>query len=82
MSPLAATSNSTSPVDQDLITVPAAARRLGIHADTLYRLARTGKFPPALQIGARWRVSVPRLERYLHGGGGDSAGVSARELAS
>jgi excisionase family DNA binding protein len=51
----------------DLISIPEAARRVGLHADTLYRLCRTGRFPPALQIGARWRVSVPRLEKYLHG---------------
>jgi excisionase family DNA binding protein len=51
----------------DLISVPDAARRLGLHPDTLYRLCRTGQFPPAIQIGARWRVSVPKLERYLHG---------------
>ncbi len=50
----------------DLITIPEAARRVGLHVDTLYRLCRTGRFPPAIQIGARWRVSVPRLERYLH----------------
>ena len=52
-----------------LISVPEAARRIGLHADTLYRLCRTDCFPPALQIGSRWRVSVPRLERYLHGEG-------------
>jgi len=51
----------------DLITIPETARRIGKHADTLYRLARTGQFPPAIQIGSRWMVSVPRLERYLHG---------------
>jgi hypothetical protein len=51
----------------DLISVPDAARRIGVHADTLYRLCRTSQFPPAIQIGARWRISVPRLERYLHG---------------
>ena len=51
----------------DLITIPEAARRVGIHPDTLYRLAREGQFSPALQIGARWRVSVPRLDRFLHG---------------
>jgi excisionase family DNA binding protein len=55
----------------DLISVPHAARLIGIHADTLYRLCRSGRFSPAVQIGARWRVSVPRLERYLHG---DSSG--------
>ncbi len=51
----------------DLISIPDAARRVGVHPDTLYRLARTGQFPPALSIGSSWRVSVPRLERYLHG---------------
>lgn len=51
----------------DLISIPDAAGRIGLHADTLYRLCRTGQFPPAIQIGSRWRVSVPRLERYLHG---------------
>lgn len=51
----------------DLITVPEAARRIGLHPDTVYRLCRTGQFPPAIQIASRWRVSVPRLDRYLHG---------------
>jgi excisionase family DNA binding protein len=60
-------SNHDEMVMADLISIPEAARRIGLHADTLYRLCRTGRFPPALQIGARWRVSVPRLERYLHG---------------
>ena len=55
----------------DLITVPEAAKMIGLHTDTLYRLCRTGQFDPAIQIGARWRVSVPRLEHYLHG---DTAG--------
>jgi excisionase family DNA binding protein len=52
----------------DLISVLEAARRIGLHADTLYRLCRTGRFSPAIQIGSRWRVSVPKLERYLHEG--------------
>ena len=50
----------------DLISVSEAARRVGLHVNTLYRLCRRGEFPPAIQIGSRWRVSVPRLERYLH----------------
>jgi excisionase family DNA binding protein len=50
----------------DLISIPEAARRVGLHPDTLYRLARSGQFPPAIQIGSRWRVSIPRLERFLH----------------
>ena len=51
----------------DLISIPEAARRLGLHAETLYRHCRRGQFSPAIQIGKRWLVSVPRLERYLHG---------------
>jgi predicted DNA-binding transcriptional regulator AlpA len=56
----------------DLITIPETARRIGLHADTLYRLCRMGQFPPAIQIGARWKVSIPRLEHYLHGETTDS----------
>jgi excisionase family DNA binding protein len=44
-----------------------AAKRIGIHRDTLYKLSRTGRFPPAVRLGAKWLVSVPRLERFLHG---------------
>jgi predicted DNA-binding transcriptional regulator AlpA len=51
----------------DLISIPEAARRIGSHPDTLYNLARLGEFPPAVRIGHRWKVSVPRLERFLHG---------------
>jgi excisionase family DNA binding protein len=57
-------------VPVDLITVPAAARRLGLHQDTAYRMARNGSFPgdAAIRLGTRrWRVSVPKLERYIHG---------------
>ncbi len=45
------------PGSADLITVPEAARLIGLHTDTLYRLCRTGQFDPAIQIGARWRSS-------------------------
>lgn len=51
----------------DLITVPEAGRRIGRSADSLYSLCRQDKFPPAIKIGGRWVVSVPRLERWLHG---------------
>ncbi len=29
----------------DLLTIPETARRIGLHADTLYRLCRTGQIP-------------------------------------
>jgi len=61
-----ANTGKESLVTPDLISIPDTARRIGLHADTLYRLCRKGQFPPAIQIGSRWRVSVPRLERYLH----------------
>jgi len=57
--------SQAAPAD-DLISIPEAARRVGLHPETVYRLCRLGQFPPAIHIGARWRVSVPRLERYLH----------------
>jgi excisionase family DNA binding protein len=53
--------------ERDLISVPEAAKRLGLCPETLYRLARAGEFEPAIKIGARWLVSIPRLERLLHG---------------
>lgn len=51
----------------DLLTIPEVAIELGVHKDTLYALARSGQFPPAIQIGGRWRVSRPKLQKYLHG---------------
>jgi excisionase family DNA binding protein len=53
--------------DADLITLATAAVELGVHYDTLARLAREGKFEPAIRIGGVWRVSRPRLRRFLHG---------------
>ena len=64
-SPLAM--RTTTQLPPDLLTVPSAARRLGLHPDSLYRLIRAGQFPPAVIIGHSIRVSVPKLERYLHG---------------
>jgi excisionase family DNA binding protein len=51
----------------DLITVRDAAELLGMHPASLYRLIRRGGFAPAVKIGRSVRVSVPRLERLLHG---------------
>ena len=51
----------------DLASVPATARRLGVHPETLYKLIRAGEFEPAVHLGRKVLVSLPRLERYLHG---------------
>jgi predicted DNA-binding transcriptional regulator AlpA len=60
-------SNDREQVAADLISIPNAAIRIGLSAETVYRLARAGQFEPAIRVGARWLVSVPRLERFLHG---------------
>lgn len=51
----------------DLISIPQAALRIGRSSDSIYSLCRKGEFPPAIRIGGKWVVSVPRLERWLHG---------------
>jgi excisionase family DNA binding protein len=58
---------ATESLPNDLVTVPEAARQLGVHPESLYRLIRSGEFPPAIHVGSRIRVSVPRLERFKHG---------------
>jgi predicted DNA-binding transcriptional regulator AlpA len=60
-------SDDREQVAVDLISIPNAAIRIGLSAETVYRLARAGQFEPAIRVGARWLVSVPRLERFLHG---------------
>lgn len=56
----------TGQLPPDLLTVPEAAKRLGISQATAYRLARKGTLPGLVRIGHQLRVSVPRLERHLH----------------
>lgn len=55
------------PTDPDVITIPEAARRLGVSNDKAYQLAHAGQLPGAILVGSIWRVSVRRLERHLHG---------------
>jgi excisionase family DNA binding protein len=61
------TERRRSDLPPDLVNVPEAARRLGIHSESLYRLIRAGNFAPAIHIGRQVRVSVPLLERFKHG---------------
>lgn len=55
----------------DLVSIPVACRDYlgGISDDLGYRLANTGEFPgdAAIRLGRCWKVSVPKLLRYLHG---------------
>ncbi|MFJ1588817.1 helix-turn-helix domain-containing protein [Kitasatospora albolonga] len=51
------------PVAVDLRT---AARALGVHSTTAYRLIRRGQFPcPVLRLGGRYRVPTAELMRVL-----------------
>ena len=61
-------STTTHQLPPDLITLPAAGRRLGLSDNTMYRMASSAERPEwIIQLGRSYRVSVPRLERYLHG---------------
>ena len=54
----------------DLVTIPTACEKiLGFSKEAGYQLVRRGEFPgdSAIRIGTKWRVSVPKLLRHLHG---------------
>ena len=61
------------------VTVPEAARQLGISRSFAYQAIARGDFPvPVLRIGGRVVVSRAALDRYLDGAddqkrGGDAA---------
>jgi excisionase family DNA binding protein len=57
----------------DVRTIAWAAARLGISVSTAARLARAGKLPGAFRVGSRYRISVPRFEREVHGVAVDAA---------
>jgi excisionase family DNA binding protein len=49
------------------LTVPEAARKLGIATNTAYEAARNGQIP-TIRIGDRVLVPLAALERKLQGG--------------
>jgi len=53
--------------DPNVISVPQAADRLGISNDLAYDLARRGQLPGAIHLGRRWRVSLVKLNQFVHG---------------
>jgi excisionase family DNA binding protein len=58
------------------ISVPEAARRLGLSAQGLYTLARRGEFP-SIRLGSRVLIPLRAIERML-----DEAGQRQRETAA
>lgn len=55
--------------DPDVVSIEVAARMLGIGRRTAYELARRGELPGAVRVGGRWRVSLIRYRREIHGEG-------------
>ena len=45
------------------LTVDEVAKRFGVNATTVYRLAQRGKLP-AFKVGSQWRFSEARLEAW------------------
>lgn len=67
-------------MNQLTVSVPEAARLLGISRDTAYTLAARGELPGALRLGRRFVVSLPRLHEALGIAPGAAAGApSGRE---
>ena len=49
----------------DTLTVPEAARRLGLSRNAAYDAAARGELPGAFRVGRRVLVSRPALEAFL-----------------
>jgi excisionase family DNA binding protein len=56
------------------LTVPEAARLLGISRGLAYKLAREGRLPGVISLGRRFIVARAALERLLAGEGLPGAG--------
>jgi excisionase family DNA binding protein len=56
-----------APAQPLTVTVPTAARMLGISRGGAYELARRGELPGAIRLGGRIVVSRRALERAIDG---------------
>lgn len=61
---------------RDWLDAKAAADRLGVSRDTIYRLLQDEKLP-GVRIGWKWRVSVTELDRIMGEHGGEVAEPAA-----
>jgi excisionase family DNA binding protein len=52
--------------DQTFFGVEEAAKRFGVNATTIYRLARKGRLP-GFKIGSQWRFSSEALQAWMAG---------------
>lgn len=51
-------------LEETYLTVEQVARRFGVNATTVYRLAQRGRLP-AFKVGNQWRFSVERLDEWV-----------------
>ena len=49
---------------QSYLTVKQVAKRFGVNATTVYRLAQRGKLP-GFKVGDQWRFSERRLDEWV-----------------
>lgn len=47
------------------VSIPEAARLLGIHEITAYTWARSGRLPGVVRLGRRVRVRLSELRRWM-----------------
>ncbi len=55
---------STSLAPRHAVTIAEAARRLGVHRETLRGAIRRGEIPAA-RLGRRWLVPVAAIDRLV-----------------
>jgi len=70
---------ATPEVDRLAISIPEAARRVGLARGTVYALARRGEFP-AVRAGWRWLVPLAALRVWMGEPAPDP--IAARQSAS
>jgi predicted site-specific integrase-resolvase len=52
-------------MQQDTISLPEAAARIGVAWPAAHRLCLTGALGPAMQVRARWRVTEAGVAAYI-----------------
>lgn len=57
-----------SSTDRLVYSPEEVARLLGLHANSVYSLLKSGTLP-AVRAGRRWLIPKRRLEAWLEGGG-------------
>ena len=54
-------------MDEEILSVEAAARALGVSTRTVYNLARKGDIP-AMRVGREWRFSLVNIRKWVANG--------------